>query len=202
MLRSASTIEQVYLTVKNHEKVPPRLNAIQLEEARRVFVEQVGASLLLDEARPIGRENIVTPLMFEHRLLERARKANRHIVLPEGAEERILHAANRLTDQKICRLTLLGDPAAIMKKAASLGLSLDGVTLIDPHSSELREGFAVRYAELRARKGVMLTEAQERVKGVSDFGTMMVLEGSADGMVSGSVNTTAHTISSVSAPQS
>ncbi len=202
LLRSASTIERVCLTVKNHEKVPPRLNVIQLEEARRVFAEQVDASLFLDEARPIGRENIVTPLVFEHRLLERARKADRHIVLPEGAEERLLRAASRLTDQKICRLTLLGDPVAIMKQAANLGLSLDGVTLIDPHTSELRERFAVHYAEPCAKKGVTLAEARERVEDVSYFGTMMVLEGSADGIVSGSVNTTVHTISSVSAPQS
>jgi phosphate acetyltransferase len=129
---------------------------------------------LLDNAHPIGREDIVTPLMFEHRLLEQARRVNKHIVLPEGTEERILRAAHRLAEQKICRLTLLGDPAAIGQLAAELGLTID--------------------AELRAKKGVTLEQARERVADVSYFGTMMVLEGLADGMVSGSVNTTAHTI--------
>ncbi len=151
LLRSVNTIEQVYLTVKNYEKVPARLNAVQLAQARRV-------------------------------------------VLPEGTEERILRAAHRLAEQKICRLTLLGDPAAIGQLAAELGLTIDGIQLIDPQTSQLREQFAAHYAELRAKKGVTLEQARERVADVSYFGTMMVLEGLADGMVSGSVNTTAHTI--------
>ena len=132
--------------------------------------------------------------MFEHRLLEQARRVNKHIVLPEGTEERILRAAHRLAEQKICRLTLLGDPAAIGQLAAELGLTIDGIQLIDPQTSQLREQFAAHYAELRAKKGVTLEQARERVADVSYFGTMMVLEGLADGMVSGSVNTTAHTI--------
>ncbi|MEA5120448.1 MAG: phosphate acetyltransferase [Propionibacterium sp.] len=194
LLRSVNTIEQVYLTVKNYEKVPARLNAVQLAQARRVVASEVDASLLLDNAHPIGREDIVTPLMFEHRLLEQARRVNKHIVLPEGTEERILRAAHRLAEQKICRLTLLGDPAAIGQLAAELGLTIDGIQLIDPQTSQLREQFAAHYAELRAKKGVTLEQARERVADVSYFGTMMVLEGLADGMVSGSVNTTAHTI--------
>ncbi len=194
LLRSTNTIEQVYVAVKNYEKVPARLNSVQLAEARRFFSEQVDASLLLDKAHPIGREDIVTPLMFEHRLLERARRADRHIVLPEGTEERILRAAHRLAEQRICRLTLLGDPVVITALASDLGLNLDSIALIDPQTSELRETFAARYARLRAKKGVTLEQAFERLADVSYFGTMMVLEGLADGMVSGSVNTTAHTI--------
>jgi phosphate acetyltransferase len=164
------------------------------ESARRSLARQVDLDALLSTSRAIGRDDVVTPLMFEHRLLERARKADRHIVLPEGTEERILRAAHRLLDQRICRLTLLGDPATIRARASELGLNLDAAQLINPATSELRETFAVRYSELRAKKGVTLAQARQRVADVSYFGTMMVLEGLADGMVSGSVNTTAHTI--------
>lgn len=194
LLRSKRTVEQVYLTVKNSEEVPLQLNSVQRNEARRLFREQVDVSVLLEKPRPVGRGDVLTPLMFEHRLLEQARNADRHIVLPEGTEERILRAAQRLLERKICRLTLLGDPAAIKKIAADKGLNIDGAQIIDPNNTELVEKFAARYAELRAKKGVTLEQARERVHDVSYFGTMMVLEGLADGMVSGAVNTTAHTI--------
>lgn len=194
LLRTKRTVEQVYLTLDAYERVPMQLNAVQLDEARRVFADAVDASVLLDDSKALGREDITTPLMFEHRLLEAARRANQHIVLPEGEEERILRAAHRLLGQQICRLTLLGDPAKIKAKADELKLDLGSAELIDPLTSPLREKFAAKYAELRAKKGVTLDQARERVADVSYFGTMMVYEGLADGMVSGSVNTTAHTI--------
>ncbi|HHT13294.1 MAG TPA: phosphate acetyltransferase, partial [Propionibacterium sp.] len=168
--------------------------ARQMEEARVAFAREADAEELLHSARVLGRDDVVTPLMFEHRLLEAARAVDRHIVLPEGEEERILRAAHRLLDQGICRLTLLGDPAVIKAKAQALNLNLGSAQIIDPATSELRERFAQSYAELRAKKGVTLEEARDTLSDVSYFGTMMVHESLADGMVSGAVNTTAHTI--------
>ena len=194
LLRTKRTIEQVYLTLGDYDRVPAQLNARQMEEAREVFARDADAEQLLHGARVMGRDDVVTPLMFEHRLLEAARAADRHIVLPEGEEERILRAAHRLLDQGICRLTLLGDPAAIKAKAQELDLNIGSAQVIDPATSDLRERFAQSYAELRAKKGVTLEQARETVADGSYFGTMMVHEGLADGMVSGAVNTTAHTI--------
>lgn len=194
LLRTSRTIEQVYLTLRDYERVPAQLNPAQTEQARRLFADQVDATVLLDVALALGRHDVVTPLMFEHRLLEAARRADQHIVLPEGEEERILRAAHRLLTQRICRLTLLGDPEVIRRQAAQLGVSIDGAALVDPATSQWREQFAETYAKLRASKGVTLEQARERVRDVSYFGTMMVHQGLADGMVSGSVNTTAHTI--------
>lgn len=136
----------------------------------------------------------VTPVAFEQRLLRRARSLDRHIVLPEGDDERILCAAERLLAERVCRLTVLGNPDSIRGRATELGLNLDGVELMDPATSELRFGFAERYATLRAKRGVTIEQARERMLDVSYFGTMMVLEGYADGMVSGAAHTTAHTI--------
>ncbi len=136
----------------------------------------------------------VTPMMFEHKLLEQARSDKRRVVLPEGTEERVLHAAEVLLRRGVCDLTLLGPQDAIRKKAADLGIDLGDSLLIDPAGSELRDAFAEKYAQLRAHKGVTVELAYDVVSDVNYFGTLMVQEGLADGMVSGSVHSTAATI--------
>src|SRR5690606_1748685 len=136
----------------------------------------------------------VTPMMFEHTLLQRARSDRRRVVLPEGTEERVLHAAEVLMRRGVCDLTLLGPVDPIRKKAADLGIDLGDAQLIDPAVSELREAFAARYAALRAHRGVTEELAHDVVADVNYFGTLMVQEGLADGMVSGSVHSTAATI--------
>ncbi|MFI9601002.1 phosphate acetyltransferase [Streptomyces sp. NPDC004069] len=136
----------------------------------------------------------VTPMMFEHQLLEQARSDRRRVVLPEGTEERVLHAAEVLLRRGVCDLTLLGPVEGIRKKAADLGIDLADAQLIDPATSDLRDAFAERYALLRAHKGVTVELAYDVVSDVNYFGTLMVQEGLADGMVSGSVHSTAATI--------
>ncbi|MFJ9819417.1 phosphate acetyltransferase [Streptomyces sp. NPDC101151] len=136
----------------------------------------------------------VTPMMFEHKLLEQARSDKRRVVLPEGTEERVLHAAEVLLRRGVCDLTLLGPVDQIRKKAADLGIDLGDSRLIDPATSELRDSFAEQYARLRAHKGVTVELAYDVVSDVNYFGTLMVQEGLADGMVSGSVHSTAATI--------
>ncbi|MGV9349846.1 phosphate acetyltransferase [Streptomyces spiralis] len=136
----------------------------------------------------------VTPMMFEHKLLEQARSDKRRVVLPEGTEERVLHAAEVLLRRGVCDLTLLGPEDTIRKKAADLGIDLGDSQLIDPAVSELRDAFAEKYAQLRAHKGVTVELAYDVVSDVNYFGTLMVQEGLADGMVSGSVHSTAATI--------
>ncbi|MFF8724875.1 phosphate acetyltransferase [Streptomyces sp. NPDC015171] len=136
----------------------------------------------------------VTPMMFEHKLLEQARSDKRRVVLPEGTEERVLHAAEVLLRRGVCDLTLLGPVDRIRKKAADLGIDLGDTQLIDPAASGLRDSFAEKYAALRAHKGVTVELAYDVVSDVNYFGTLMVQEGLADGMVSGSVHSTAATI--------
>ncbi|MFJ3338819.1 phosphate acetyltransferase [Streptomyces sp. NPDC086766] len=136
----------------------------------------------------------VTPMMFEHKLLEQARADRRRVVLPEGTEERVLHATEVLLRRGVCDLTLLGPVDQIRKKAADLGIDLGDSQLIDPAVSELRDAFAERYAKLRAHRGVTVELAYDVVSDVNYFGTLMVAEGLADGMVSGSVHSTAATI--------
>ncbi|MGW7056769.1 phosphate acetyltransferase [Streptomyces sp. NPDC054887] len=173
-----------------------KLNAAtprKAETALGLFERYVDTADLLARMSVV-RSGRVTPMMFEHELLERARSNRRRVVLPEGAEERVLRAADVLQRRDVCDLTLLGDVDVLRKKAADLGIDLGNIQLIDPQTSELRGRFAETYAKLRAHKGVGVELAYDVVADVNYFGTLMVHEGLADGMVSGSVHSTAATI--------
>jgi phosphate acetyltransferase len=173
-----------------------KLNAAtprKAETALGLFERHVDTGALLERASVV-RSGRVTPMMFEHELLERARSNRRRIVLPEGTEERVLRAADVLLRRDVCDLTLLGDTDVVRKKAADLGVDLGETQIIDPQTSELRQSFAERYAVLRAHRGVTVELAYDVVSDVNYFGTWMVQEGLADGMVSGSVHSTAATI--------
>ncbi|WP_406302969.1 phosphate acetyltransferase [Streptomyces sp. NBC_00885] len=163
------------------------------ETALGLFERHVDTGDLLARMS-VARSGRVTPMMFEHDLLEQARADRRRVVLPEGTEERVLRAADVLVRRDVCDLTLLGDTEVIRKKAADLGIDLSTTQLIDPATSELRQSFAERYAQLRAHKGMTVDLAFDAVADVNYFGTLMVEEGLADGMVSGSVHSTAATI--------
>ncbi|MBL0884690.1 phosphate acetyltransferase [Myceligenerans indicum] len=170
----------------------------KIDVARALFERCVDGDQLaarLDLPRP----SVVTPLMFEHQLIERARAQRRHVVLPEGDDDRILRAASTVLAREIADLTILGDETAIRARAAELGLNLDAARVLTPsggtpESAELVERFAQEYKRLRAHKGMTAERAREIVTDVSYFGTMMVHLGLADGMVSGAAHSTAHTI--------
>ncbi len=158
--------------------------------AFEAHVDTAELSRLLD----VTRSSRVTPLMFENDLIDRARAQRRHLVLPEGTEERILRAAESLLRRGVADLTLLGDPDEIRRRARETGVELGDARLVDPVTSEWRDGFAARYADLRKHRGVPLDLAYDVVRDVNYFGTLMVDAGYADGMVSGVAHTTAATI--------
>jgi len=168
-------------------------STVKKETALRVFSEAVDGEALLS-AIDVGPGSTVTPLMFQFGLIERARSARRHVVLPEGEDVRILQAAASLLRLGVAELTLLGDEKAIHTKASAAGVDIGGAHILSPSDPTLVETFAVEYARLRAKKGVTLEQARAVVQDVSYFGTMMVHLGMADGMVSGATHTTAHTI--------
>jgi phosphate acetyltransferase len=165
----------------------------KIETAHRVFSEQVDQAALL-AAINVPASEVLTPLMFEYQLIERARIDRQRIVLPESEDDRILEAATILLRRGVANLILLGDETKVRARASALGLDLDEASIVSPQDPELVERFAAAYAEARAHKGMTLERAREVVTDISYFGTMMVHLGLADGMVSGAVNTTAHTI--------
>jgi phosphate acetyltransferase len=128
------------------------------------------------------------------RFRARAKELQRHIVLPEGRDDRTLQAAQLLLDQGLCRLTILGDPAAMRQRGAALGLSLQGAELVDPVTSPLLAELAGAYFERRKAKGITEAQAMEAVLNPLWFGAMLVQAGHCDGMVAGALNTTAETV--------
>jgi phosphate acetyltransferase len=181
---SAAGRVEATLSTATPRKVDAALGAFE------AHVDTAELSRLLD----VTRSGRVTPLMFENDLIDRARAERRHLVLPEGTEERILRATETLLRRGVADITLLGDPAEISRRARELGLEIGPARLVDPATSEWRDGFAARYAELRKHKAVTLDLAYDVVRDVNYFGTMMVASGLADGMVSGATHTTAATI--------
>jgi phosphate acetyltransferase len=165
----------------------------KIDTALALFEQHVDSEALFARLE-LPPPDVVTPLMFEYDLLDRARADRKHIVLPEGADDRILRAASTLLQRGVAELTILGDGASIRTRATELGLALDEAHIIDPTAGELLERFAQEYTKIRAHKGMTVERAREIVSSVSYFGTMMVHLGLADGMVSGAMHTTAHTI--------
>ncbi|WP_061782344.1 phosphate acetyltransferase [Microbacterium hominis] len=142
----------------------------------------------------LAHSTVVTPLMFEYQLLERARAGRKRIVLPEGGDDRVLKAAATVLARGIADLTILGDEAEVRGRAVELGLDLGAAQVLSPFDPQIVHRFAEEYAELRKHKGITYEKAADTITDVSYFGTMMVHLGLADGMVSGAAHTTAHTI--------
>ena len=181
---SAASRVEATLSTATPRKVEAALGAFE------AHVDTAELSRLLD----VTRSSRVTPLMFENDLIDRARAERRHLVLPEGTDERILRATETLLRRGVADLTLLGDPVEINRRARELGVEISAARLVDPATSHWRDGFASKYAELRKHRAVTLDLAYDVVRDVNYFGTMMVASGLADGMVSGATHTTAATI--------
>ncbi|NYF17615.1 phosphate acetyltransferase [Microbacterium sp. AK009] len=163
------------------------------DTALSMFERHVDTETLVT-ALGLARPTVVTPLMFEYRLLERARAERRRIVLPEGDDDRILRAAATVLARGVADLTILGEEIEVRNRAIELGIDIHGAEVISPFDAVHVDRFAREYERLRAHKGVTYAQAADTVTDVSYFGTLMVHLGLADGMVSGAAHTTAHTI--------
>ncbi len=170
-------------------------NTKKIELAISTFEKYVDVNML-DEKIITFKPEGITPHMFQYQLAKRAKHAIKHIVLPEGNEDRILKAAARLINQEIVTLTLLGDAGEIAASVKRLGLNLDlkSIHIIDPVKGEHYNDYVQTLFELRKNKNLTMEAARDLMADGSYFGTMMVHKGHADGMVSGAVHTTQHTI--------
>ncbi|WP_150307045.1 phosphate acetyltransferase [Planctomonas psychrotolerans] len=185
-----------YATAQRITQTRGRLSANsrrKIDTALDLFEKHVKKDALMGilDVRP---SSVVTPLMFEYQLIEQARTDRRHIVLPEGDDDRILRAAGTILRRGIADLTILGEEVEVRSRAIGLGIDLGEARILSPFDDVLRERFAEEYTRVRSHKGMVLDIARETVTDVSYFGTMMVHLGLADGMVSGAAHTTAHTI--------
>lgn len=175
---------QIY--AENTEKIKTSIKEFE----KYVKVEALVERLITFET------NGITPRMFQYNLLKTAKADKKHIVLPEGIDERVLRATKQLIDLDAVKITLLGNPKEIEEKIAihDIGLDLNLVNVINPIESDLYNNYVETLYELRKHKNVNLAMAKDLMEDVSYFGTMMVHKGDADGMVSGAIHTTQHTI--------
>ncbi|WP_027126321.1 phosphate acetyltransferase [Gelidibacter mesophilus] len=182
--RLGSIQSQIY--AENTDKITTSIKEFE----KYVNVEALVERLITFET------NGLTPRMFQYNLFQKAKSSKKHIVLPEGLDERILRAAKRLVDLDVVAITLLGDKKQIDEKVTILeiGLDLEKVNIINPIDSDQFEAYSETLFELRKHKNVNLAMAKDLMEDVSYFGTMMVYKGDADGMVSGAAHTTQHTI--------
>ncbi|QGW27324.1 phosphate acetyltransferase [Phnomibacter ginsenosidimutans] len=187
-----------FRTTTNLGSIQSRLSADnpkKIQLAINSFEKYMDVQLLEQKMVTYVPEGI-TPHMFQYQLTRKAKAQLKHIVLPEGNDDRILKAAARLINNDIVRLTILGNPAEVTASFKRLGLfpDMSKITVLDPATAECYEDFWTTLYELRKAKNVTEEMARDLMTDVSYFGTMMVYKGMADGMVSGAVHTTQHTI--------
>jgi phosphate acetyltransferase len=167
----------------------------KIQRAISLFDECVDLAKVESQLSSIRGQGM-TPKMFTYNLAQQAKAQRRHIVLPEGTDPRILRAAADLVSRGIVDLTLLGVAQHIeqIARAQSIPLDLGTVNIINPSDSPYLDEYAEVFHQLRKHKGATPECAREYLLDVSYFGTMMVYQGHADGMVSGAAHTTQHTI--------
>jgi len=175
-----------HMYAENKEKIITSLDTFD----KYVEVEKLNEKLIT------FKNDSITPRMFQYNLLKRARQQRKHIVLPEGNDDRIITAAARLVQMDIVDITVLGSRDEIANRIARLGLTVDikKFNIIDPVNSDYFKDFTNSLFEIRKNKGLTIDMAEDLMGDVSYFGTMMVHKGLADGMVSGAAHTTGHTI--------
>ncbi|TKB09926.1 phosphate acetyltransferase [Desulforhopalus sp. IMCC35007] len=184
---------QAAIRVENiHAAITPD-NTRKIIQALAVFERHVDMEKLSEKIVKT-KTTIVTPKMFESKLIQRAQSNKQHIVLPEGEDDRVLKAAEILLRRGVVDLTLLGSEDRISERVKSLGLHLESATVIDPKYATNFVDYVDTYYELRKSKGVTKDVATDIMADLNFFGTMMIYKGHADGMVSGAVHTTADTI--------
>jgi phosphate acetyltransferase len=183
---TATLVDKIHATIlpADERKITQALAVFD----KGIDVEELGDKVITT------RTTTVTPKMFEYELVQKARTRKQHIVLPEGEEERVLRATEILLRREVADITLLGSEQKIREKVSEICLRLENASIIDPVKSDVFNEYAETYFELRKHKGITIENAHDVMSDVNFFGTMMIYKGRADGMVSGSVHSTAATI--------
>ena len=184
---TAINIQRVHPIITHHSK--SKIANVQGLFAKYVDTEAIFSHLLSETT------DIMTPIMFEYSLFNRAKKHKKSIVLPESEDSRILRATEILLNRGIVNIILIGDENRVRTEANLLGVDISDAKIIDPKTSPLTQKFADAFFEIRKDKCIIPDEARDLMfSSKTYFATMMVHLGFADGMVSGAINTTADTI--------
>ncbi|XP_057851072.2 uncharacterized protein LOC131061425 isoform X2 [Cryptomeria japonica] len=162
-------------------------------QALTLLSDNINSNMLEKSLQQVQSKHM-NPKIFQYNIFAQAKQERQHIVLPEGEESRTIQAAGTLLKNKLCNLTLLGDPEKINELASQFKVDLKCAHIINPLESPLRDKYATMLYEYRKEKGVTKEKAYDLAKDATYFGTLIVAAGDADGMVSGAIHTTADTI--------
>jgi phosphate acetyltransferase len=190
-----NTFDTARNLTKVHSYIKPG-NHRKIGLALQLFEKNVGTQKLIDRMKVMAPTSVLTPKMFEYNLFKRAKSNKKRIVLPEGGDDRILKAAEILASRELVDLIILGDEDQIRHDIQKLGLIMDltKIQIVDPLKHPKFSDYVLALYEQRKHKGVNTDMAKDLLSDATYFGTMMVHMGDADGMVSGAINTTQHTI--------
>jgi phosphate acetyltransferase len=191
-----SVATDTYQTAKLLSKVNARLRVTserKISLALGLFHSNVDIELI-EKKISTSKTNVITPMMFEYKLIELARLNKKRIVLPESMDERVLRAAEITLRRGVAEIVLLGKEDEIRENYLRLGLDLSEATIIDYMNSHLMQEFVSEFYEKRKEKGLTKQAAIDAMGHVNYFATMMVHLGYADAMVSGAIHSTGDTI--------
>ena len=184
-----------YETAARISRLPlavPQDDLIRMNQVIDSVVEQLDTVAIcagLDHALP----QRMSPPAFRYQLMQKARAANKRIVLPEGDEPRTIRAAVICTEKGLARCVLLGKRKVIQSVADAMGIELPvGLEILDP--AEIAERFVAPMVALRKSKGLTPSQAMMALEDTVVLGTMMLAVDEVDGLVSGAVHTTANTV--------
>lgn len=128
-------------------------------------------------------------------MIARAKANKQRIVLPEGSEERTLHAADILMADGVAEIVLLGDPIEINHQIERLQLTNAGkAKIIDPKAHDKKEAYTHLLVELRKKRGMTWGDAARLVEDPLYLACLMIKNGDADGEVAGAQNTTGNVL--------
>ena len=184
-----------YVTATNISRLSQAVAADDFERMEQVLdgvAEELCTDAILASVKLPGTTRM-SPPAFRYQLIQKARAANKRIVLPEGDEPRTIKAAVICEEKRIARCVLLGKPEAIKAVAAAQGITLPAsLEILDP--DDVREKYVDPMVELRKSKGLTPGQARDQMQDTVVLGTMMLATDDVDGLVSGAVHTTANTV--------
>lgn len=187
---ATKTIEKtpIFMTAESKEKLDTSTSLVE-EHLDYDVLERFGRAVVSSTKRDIR------PRLFQYSAFQKARQLQKSIVLPEGADPRVVEAASILTQRKLCKVTLVGKSDVIQEHANKARVRLDGIEICDPQVCDGLQEMIDAFVDARKSKGLTPLEAEEHLlQDVNYFGTMMMYLGKADGMVSGAMHSSANTI--------
>lgn len=182
---TAARISRLPLAVPQDDRV--RMDAVVESVAEQLDAQAICAGM------DIAASKRMPPPAFRYQLIQKARAANKRIVLPEGDEPRTIRAAVICTEKGIARCVLLGKRDAIQSVADGLGIVLPpGLEILEPQ--QIAPQYVAPLVEMRKLKGMTPVQAMAALEDPVVLGTMMLAVNEVDGLVSGAVHTTANTV--------